>query len=85
MVMAKVKKLNFSLKPDYYFFLIKLLVFRLAAFWLSLTVETKANHRFKFAHVRVNCESLRLSFFQPEFLTASSAVEAETTDGFKLK
>ena len=39
---------------------IKLFVFRLTAFWLPLAVE----HRFKFTHVRADCESFRHSFFQ---------------------
>ena len=51
--------------------------------------RTRANHRFKFAHVRTNCESFRHSFFPATISDWNSLpfgiVEAETTDGFKLK
>ena len=51
--------------------------------------QTNVNHIFKFAHVRANCESFRHSLFLATISDWNSLmfgiVEAETTDGFKLK
>ena len=44
--------------------------------------RTRANHRFKFAYVRANCEVI-CHFFQQQFLTG--IVETETMGGFKLR
>ena len=53
--------------------------------------RTRANHRFKFAHVWANCKSFRHSFFPATISDWNSLpvpfciVEAETMDDFKLK